>query len=133
MLYGENSNVCKYGNDPYHNGASVYIRLANRNGFATLKSNFIRSDKDHDGCLTLEEAAFDSADTNRDGELTSLEYVIAIANGILAKTSIGESKMTDFNRIDKDHDDVLTYKEIVIDIADIDKDGRISVDEVLET
>jgi len=130
VLYGENSFVFKFGNDPYHNGASVYIRKAKRNGFGMLKSNFLRSDEDNDGCLSFEEAAFDIADTNKDRELTSSEYALAIANGFLAKTSVGENRMTDYNRIDKDHDDVLTYKEILFDVADSDKDGKISVDEL---
>lgn len=125
VLYGEKSYVFKFGEDPYHNGASVYIRLANSN----LISYFHRSDKDEDGCLNFEEIAFDTADTDKDGELTSSEYISAITDGTLEDTSIEKDGMIIFNRIDRNMDGVLTYDELVFDNADNNKDGLISVEE----
>jgi len=129
VLYGENSYVFKYGDTPYHNGASVYIRLVNSN----LISYFDRTDKDENGCLSFQEIAFDTADTDKDGELTSSEYVSAIADGTLGWSSVGEDGMTMFKRIDKDKNGVLTYKELAFDIVDSNNDGRISIEEFSET
>jgi len=129
VLYGENSNVYKYGDEPYHNGASVYIRLVNWN----LISYFERTDRDEDDCLNFQEIAFDTADTDKDGELTSSEYISGIGDGTLERTSAGKDWITNFKRIDRNKNGVLTYKEYAFDIADRDNDGMISMEEYFET
>merc|ERR1719273_831211 len=96
---------------------------------SNLISYFDRTDKDGDGCLNFQELAFDTADTDKDGELTSSEYISAIADGTLERTSVGEGWMTVFNRIDRNKNGVLTYREYAFDIADSDNDGLISIEE----
>jgi len=129
VLYVESSWVAKDFGGNYHNGASVYIRRKKWK-ILTLQSDFHRSDKDQDKCLNFDEISFDVADTNKDGELTSSEYDLAIAEGLLWDTLSGEDKITEFDRIDSDQDGMLTYDEIAFSITDTNKDGIISMEEL---
>jgi len=131
ILYGENNHDIKKVSSPYHNGASVYIRRKKWK-ILSLKSDFLRSDKDEDKCLNFDEISFDAADTNKDGMLTSSEYDSAIADGLLWDTLSGEDEITEFDLIDRDQDDMLTYDEIVFRTTDTDKDGVISVEELAQ-
>lgn len=129
VLYGENSKGWNLDDEPYHNGASVYIRLVNSN----LITYFERTDRDEDDCLNFQEIAFDTADTDKNGELTSSEYFSAIGDGTLERTSTEKDWINNFKRIDRNENGVLTYKEYAFDIADKDNDGMISMEEYFET
>jgi len=127
LVYGENSFIFHR-----HNGLSVYIRGSVLKHMY-LQSEFLRSDKDQDKCLTFVEIVFNTVDRNKDGKLTSTEYVSGIADGLLLGTSSGKCTMIDFNRIDRDQDGMLTYDEIAFAITDTNKNGIISVEELSQT
>jgi len=91
-------------------------------------SDFDRSERDGDHVLNFIEFVFDKADTNKDGVISPTEFSDARLEHRFMKTA-DEDVMTDFNRVDKDRDGVLSFDEIEFDGADTNKDGDLSYDE----
>lgn len=94
-----------------------------------IVDDFERIDQAETGYLNYEELVFDIADTNRDGVLSPQEYLKAREKHKLSETVTDADATTDFNRIDKDGDRLLNFDEVVFDIADTNKNGRISLEE----
>jgi len=96
---------------------------------AILLDDFNRVDKNHDGFLTFLEIAFDSADINKDGNLSITEYAQTRAQELLGGNGTYKEAVDDFHRIDKDGDESLIFTEIAFDAADTNKDGELTIEE----
>jgi len=94
-----------------------------------LVNDFDLVDKDEDGFLNYDEVAFDIADTNKDGLISLEEYKLARSDSIFAETVHDGDMAIDFDRIDRNDDGFLSYDELAFDIADIMKDGLLSLEE----
>jgi len=94
--------------------------------------DFVSFDRSEDGFLNFDEFVFDIADSNRDGVLSFLEYSAAREDKDFSKTATDEDFVTDFNRIDKDGNVLLTFNEILFDAIDSDKDGLLSTEEYIQ-
>jgi len=94
-----------------------------------LLNDFDLIDKDEDGFLNYDEMAFDIADVDKDGILSLEEYESACADSIFAETVHDSDMAIDFDRIDRNDDGFLSYDEVAFDIADIFKDGLLSLGE----
>jgi len=109
---------------------------------ADLIDDFDIIDKNGDGFLNYDEIAFAIADTNKDGKLSFEEYETARADRIFVDTTYTPTTtsstvkysddtylIADFDTIDKNGDGFLNYDEVVFAIADIKKDGTLSLEE----
>lgn len=108
---------------------------------ADLMKDFDIIDKNGDGSLNYDEIAFAISDTNKDNKLSLKEYGAARADRILIDTGYTPTNSsvvkfsdnvvftTDFNIVDKNGDGFLNYDEVVFAIADIKKDGKLSLEE----
>jgi len=109
---------------------------------ADLIDDFDIIDKNGDGFLNYDEIAFAIADTNKDGKLSFEEYETARADRIFVDTAYTPTTtsstvkysddtylIADFDTIDKNGDGFLNYDEVVFAIADIKKDGTLSLEE----
>lgn len=94
-----------------------------------LVNDFDLIDEDEDGFLNYNEITFYIADIDKDGLLDIEEYELARAGGVFPETVHDDDMATDFNRIDRNHDGFLSYDEVAFDIADITKDGVLSLSE----
>jgi len=86
---------------------------------------FDRIEKDGDNVLNYIEFVFDKADWNKDGVISRIEFSGARLNHRFAKTVL-EDALTDFDRVDRNGDEVLDIDEIEFDSSDINKDGELS-------
>jgi len=77
----------------------------------------------------FEEITFEIADLDGDGILSPLEYSEARSHNRFEDTASETDIVNDFIRIDKDDDVLLTIDEIAFDVADIDKDSELSLEE----
>merc|ERR1712203_241027 len=77
----------------------------------------------------FEEIIFEIADLDGDVILSPLEYSEARSLNRFEDTASETDIVNDFIRIDKDADVLLTIDEIAFDIADIDKDSELSLEE----
>jgi len=91
-------------------------------------SDFDRVEKDGDYVLNFIEFVFDKADMNKDGVISRNEFSEARLEHRFMQTA-DEEVMTDFNRVDRNRDGVLSIDEIEFDGADRNKDGELSYDE----
>jgi len=91
--------------------------------------DFHSVDRSYDGFLNFDEFVFNIADRNRDGVLSFLEYTAARREKDFSKTATETDFKTDFKRIDKDNNALLTFNEILFDAIDSDKDGLLSTEE----
>jgi len=109
---------------------------------ADLIDDFDIVDKNGDGFLNYDEIAFAIADTNKDGKLSFEEYETARADRIFVDTTYTPTTtsstvkysddtylIADFETIDKNGDGFLNYDEVAFAIADIKKDGTLSLEE----
>merc|ERR1739838_234140 len=108
---------------------------------ADLIKDFDIIDKNGDGSLNYDEIAFAISDTNKDNKLSLKEYEAARAdrifidttytprNSSVVKFSDDVDFITDFNIFDKNGDGFLNYDEVVFAIADIKKDGKLSLED----
>jgi len=109
---------------------------------ADLIDDFDIIDKNGDGFLNYDEIAFAIADTNKDGKLSFEEYETARADRIFVDTTYTPTTtsstvkysddtylIADFDTIDKNGDGFLNYDEVAFAIADIKKDGTLSLEE----
>jgi len=112
----------------YSDARAVYMFVETATD-ATVMSDFDRVDKNHDGVLTFREIAFDSADINKDGTLSIMEYFGAREHELLGQNGTDIAVLTDFLRIDKDGDGSVSFYEIAFDAFDTDKDGELSLGE----
>jgi len=106
-----------------------------------LISDFDIIDKNKDGSLNYDEIAFAIADTNKDDKLSLKEYEAARADRIFIDTTYSPTNTsivkfsddvnftTDFDIIDRNGDQFLNYEEVAFAIADIKKDGKLSLEE----
>jgi len=79
--------------------------------------------------IGFEEIIFEIADLDGDGILSPLEYSEARSHSRFEDTASETDIVNDFIRIDKDDDVLLTIDEIAFDVADIDKDSELSLEE----
>jgi len=79
--------------------------------------------------IGFEEIIFEIADLDGDGILSPLEYSEARLHNRFEDTASETDIVSDFIRIDKDSDVLLTIDEIAFDVADIDKDSELSLGE----
>lgn len=105
----------------------------------SIITDFDIVDKNGDEYLNYEEIVFAIADTAKDGRLSLDEYQAARAEGHFIDTSYSQSNFStpnspdfadvtkDFGIIDRNHDEFLNYDEIAFAIADITKDGKLSI------
>jgi len=93
----------------------------------TVGSRFVSIDRGKDNYLNYDEFAFSIADANKDHLLSSVEYSVARADYMFVETATDANLLSDFKRVDKNHDNVLTFLEIVFDSADINKDRVLSI------
>jgi len=112
----------------YSEARSVYMFVETATD-ATVLSDFERVDKNQDEVLTFLEIAFDSADINKDGTLSVMEYTGAREHELLGRRETDTAVLTDYLRIDKDGDERLSFYEIAFDAFDNDKDGELSLGE----
>jgi len=91
-------------------------------------SDFDRVEKNGDYVLNFIEFVFDQADTNKDGVISLNEFSLARLKHRLLQTA-DEDVETDFNRVDRYRDGVLSIDEIEFDGADRNKNGELSYDE----
>jgi len=94
-----------------------------------LALDFERADKSVNGFVDFEEIMFEIADLNGDGVLTPLEYSEARSYKRFEYTTSDTDIASDFSRIDKDDNLMLTIDEIAFDFADTDKDSKLSLEE----
>jgi len=94
-----------------------------------LVADFNRIDRDGGRVLYYDEITFDVSDSNKDRKLSLNEYSNARAGCALGETAGDVNITTDFTRIDKDGDGFLNYYEVILDIGDINKDGKLSSQE----
>jgi len=94
-----------------------------------VMAEFERIDRSNDNYLNYDEVVFNLADGNNDKVLSTVEYSDARADFMFGETATDSNVLSDFQRIDKDHDKLLTFLEIAFDSADSNKDGRLSVTE----
>jgi len=95
-----------------------------------VNRSFERADKSIDGFVNFEEMIFELADLDGDGFLSTLEYSKARSHRRFEETtSSGTDIVADFSRVDKNGNLLLTIDEIAFDIADIDKDSELSLEE----
>jgi len=97
-----------------------------------LMAEFNRIDRGNDNSLNYDEVVFNLADGNNDKVLSAVEYSDARADFMFGETATDSSVQNDFQRVDKDHDKLLTFLEIAFDSADHNKDGRLSITEYSE-
>jgi len=91
---------------------------------------FDRADKNLNGFVDMEEIIFELADLDGDGVLSILEYSEARSLNRFDDTTSPDTDMaTDFSRVDKDGNLLLTIDEIAFDIADTNKDSQLSLAE----
>jgi len=90
-----------------------------------VHADFDRIDKNSDYMLSYYEIEFDIADYDKDGVLTLLEYSEARSERIFEETAEVDVH-ADFDRIDKNRDNVLSYDEIEFDTADTNEDGSLT-------
>jgi len=90
-------------------------------------------DKGDDSLLSYDEVIFNYADYNKDNFLSMAEYSDARADYMFGETATDANVLDDFERVDKNHDGVLTFLEIAFDSADSNKDGKLSIPEYAET
>jgi len=98
----------------------------------TVVRSFDRIDKGDDNLLNYEEYTFSNADTNSDDVLSMEEYTRARAVSLFGETAAHVNVSSDFKRVDKNNDEVLSFLEVVFDIADLSKDGILSIVEFTE-
>lgn len=89
--------------------------------------SFARIDRGEDNFLNYDEFAFNIADDNKDDVLSKMEYSDARAAYMFVETATDTTVLSDFERVDRNHNEVLTFLEIAFDSADIDKDGTLSI------
>jgi len=95
-----------------------------------LMEDFEGADKSVNGFVNFEEMIFDIADLDGDGFLSTLEYSKARSHSRFEETtSSGTDIGTDFSRVDKNGNLLLSIDEIAFDIADTDKDSELSLEE----
>jgi len=94
-----------------------------------LGIEFAHFDRGETGYISFDEFVFEMSDDNDDGVLSLLEYAEARAHKDFGDTATVGNVMTDFNRIDRDGDQYLTFNEVLFDIVDTDKNGMISSEE----
>jgi len=94
-----------------------------------LVQAFERADKTVDGFVDFEEMMFEVADLNGDGMISPLEYSEARSHNRFEYTTSDTDIATDFSRVDKDGNLLLTIDEIAFDFADTDKDSELSLEE----
>jgi len=107
-----------------------------------LISDFDIIDKNGDGFLNYDEIAFAIADTNKDDKLSLKEYEAARSDRIFIDTAYTSTNSSlvkfsgvvdfitgDFDIIDRNGDGFLNYDEIAFAIADIKKDGKLTLKE----
>jgi len=97
-----------------------------------VMAEFERIDRSNDNYLNYDEVVFNLADGNNDKVLSPVEYSDARADFMFGETATDSNVVSDFQRIDKDHDKLLTFLEIAFDSADHNKDGRLSITEYSE-
>jgi len=91
-------------------------------------SDFYRIAKHSNHKLNFQEFEFDKADYDKDGVLTLLEYSEARKDRRFDGTAHLNIN-ADFDRIDKNGDNVLNYDEIEFDLSDTNRDGSLSLEE----
>merc|ERR1712012_248823 len=94
--------------------------------FQSDVEDFDLIDKSKTGFLTYDEIVFSSSDENKDGLLSLPEYSGAREVNDFGKTVTDDDVTIDFERIDRDGDGFLKFREVVFDSADTDKDGTLS-------
>jgi len=67
--------------------SAMQTEIYNSTDETNVLNDFDRIDKDGDGVLSYVEIIFDIADVNKDGDISSDEYLAARANGLLRDTS----------------------------------------------
>jgi len=93
----------------------------------TAVQSFDRIDRGEDDFLNYDEFVFNIADDNKDNVLSQVEYTNARALYMFVETATDATVLSDFERVDKNHNGVLTFLEIAFDSSDINKDGTLSI------
>jgi len=91
-----------------------------------FKTDFDRINRADDSFVNFEEFIFDTADKDRDGELSPEEYLEARSEAKLEDTASNVDKTIDFHRIDRDNNGLLNFNEVEFDISDLDNNGLLS-------
>jgi len=97
----------------------------------TALQSFDRVDRVKDYFLNYDEFIFNIADDNKDNVISKMEYTDARAAYMFVETATAATVLSDFERVDKNHNGVLTFLEIAFDSSDINKDGTLSIMEYI--
>jgi len=89
--------------------------------------DFSRIDESNNGFVSYDELVFAAHDSNKDGRLSLSEYSKARAVNDFRETVTDADVAIDFDRIDEDEDGFLKFREVAFDIADKNKDGKLSL------